>query len=100
MFLQFDLMFIWIKSYWHFSRLRFYIKNAIWNYNFWLKSKKIFETIEYKVKDQNGFYTGETKRIKKFKGFLFKEKIYLDNPGFPIENRELWTTWKNKGLIK
>lgn len=90
----------YLKDKWYFSDLRFYYKNILWNYNFWLKAKKIFDFIEYKVKDQNGFYTGEIKKIKKFKGFIFNEKIYLDNPGFPIEDRSLWTHWKNKGLIK
>ncbi len=90
----------YIEKIWHYSTLRFYIKNLIWNYNFWLKSKKIFDEIEYRLKDDNGFYTGKTKKIKKFKGFLYKGKLYLDNPGFPIEERELWVNWKNKGLIK
>ena len=89
-----------MQKKWYFSNLRFYLKNAIWNYKFWLNSKKIFEEVEYRVKDQNGFYTGEIRKFKKFKGFQYKEKIYLDNPGFEIENRELWIHWKNKGLIK
>jgi len=89
-----------LKSIWYYSRYRFYLKNAIWNYNFWLKSKKVFEEIEYKVKDINGFYTGETRKLKKFKGLLYKDKIYQDNPGFPIDDRNLWINWKNKGLIK
>ncbi len=89
-----------IEKIWYYSSIRFYVKNFIWNYNFWLKSKKILEEIEYKVKDQNGFYTGESRKIKKFKGFMVKDKIYLDNPGFPIDDRNLWIVWKNKGLIK
>lgn len=93
-------MFKIIIKTWHYSILRFYLKNFFWNYNFWLKSKKVFDEIEYKLKDNNGFYTGKTKKIKKFKGFLYKNKLYLDNPGFPIKDRELWINWKNKGLIK
>lgn len=89
-----------IKKIWYFSSIRFYIKNLIWNYNFWLKSKKIFYFENYKLKDINGFFTGKEKNIKKFKGFLYKDKIYLDNPGFSISDRELWSHWKNKGLIK
>lgn len=89
-----------LKKIWYFSKFRFYIKNAIWNYDFWLNSKKIFEVIEYKLKDNSGFYTGETKKIKKFKGFQYKNKIYLDNPGLPIDDRELWISWKKKGLIR
>lgn len=89
-----------LRKFWYYSSCRFYMKNFIWNYSFWLKSKKIFEEIEYQVKDHNGFYTGEKRKIKKFKGFLLNDKIYLDNPGFPIQDRDLWIVWKNKGLIK
>jgi len=89
-----------IREVWHYSTLRFYLKNLIWNYNFWLKSRKVFDETEYRLKDKNGFYTGKTKKIKKFRGFLYRDKLYLDNPGFPIEERDLWTKWRNKGLIK
>lgn len=89
----------YFKTIWYYSNTRFYLKNVLWNYKFWLKSKKIFEEIEYKTKNSVGMYDGKMKKIKKFKGFLFEGKIYLDNPGFPIEDRSLWVTWKNKGLI-
>lgn len=88
------------KKKWYFSKIRFYLKNLIWNYSFWLKSRKIFNETEYQIKDAKGFLTGETKKIKKFIGFQYKNKIYLDNPGFPINDRELWEVWKKKGLIK
>lgn len=85
---------------WYYSTLRFYIKNLLWNYLFWLKAKKIYKYENFKLKDQNGFYTGQSKNIKKFIGFEFQNKIYLDNPGFPITDRKLWKIWRNKGLIK
>lgn len=85
---------------WYFSKLRFYLKNLIWNYYFWLTAKKVYKIENFKIKDSKGFYTGESKNIKKFIGFSFRNKIYLDNPGFPITDRELWKVWKNKGLIK
>ena len=59
-----------MQKKWYFSNLRFYLKNAIWNYKFWLNSKKIFEEVEYRVKDQNGFYTGEIRKFKKFKHLI------------------------------
>lgn len=93
-------MIYFIKNLWYYSKYRFYLKNTIWNYNFWLKSKKIFEEVEYNTKNESGFYDGNKRKLKKFKGFLFKGKMYLDNPGFPINDRDLWVAWKNKGLIK
>ena len=46
-------------------------------------------------------YFGEIyNQMAKEQAFQYKEKIYLANPGFEIENRELWIHWKNKGLIK
>lgn len=89
-----------IRQWWYFSKIRFYLLNAKWNYSFWMNSKKVFEQKEYKFMDGYGFYTGETRKIKKFKGYEYRGKIYQDNPGFPIEDRELWTAWKNKGLIQ
>lgn len=89
-----------IKNWWYFSALRFYLVNTRWNYSFWLNSKKIFEYKEYRVFDNRGFYTGEIRKIRKFIGYEYKGKIYQDNPGFPIIDRELWVAWKKKGLIK
>ena len=93
-------MFDKITKWWYYSSIRFYYLNTVWNYSFWLKSKKVYKLEEYKSKDKNGFYTNESRNIKKFIGFEYNNKIYLDNPGFPIKDRSLWTFWKEKGLIK
>lgn len=74
--------------------------NASWNYRFWLNAKKVYTETEYKPMNDSGFYTGETKRIRKFIGYIYNGKIYQDNPGLPIKDRELWKKWKEKGLIK
>lgn len=87
-----------IKTYWKYSSIRFYIKNAIWNYNFWFNSRKKFKEVSYIKRTMLG--NGLTKVIKKkFEGYEFKGKIFTDNPGMPIEDRNEWEAWKNKGLI-
>lgn len=88
------------KGKWYYSKLRFYLLNCIWNYGFWLNAKKTYSSTEYRVTNDNGFYTGEIRKIRKFSGYLYKGKIYLDNPGLPIQDRELWGIWKKKGLIQ
>ena len=95
------------KNIWKYSRLRFYILNAFWNYNFWIFSKKIFKTISYKIEDGEFEMTdtlGMKKNIKnvsrrRFVGYIYKNNIYLDNPGLKIDDRETWKSWKRKGLI-
>lgn len=87
------------KTSWKYSAIRFYILNTIWNYKFWLGTKKIFDVVVYNQKDRFGIR--ESSMIKKrFKGFLYKGNLYLDNPGIPNIPRDVWDAWKNKGLIK
>lgn len=95
------------NSVWKYSKLRFYIKNAIWNYKFWLSCRKIYKTINYKVND-NDFFVDETFKMhykkrnvqkKRFAGYIYKNNIYLDNPGLKIDDRKTWEKWKKKGLI-
>lgn len=97
----------YFKIKWQHSRLRFYILNTIWNYKFWLYSKKIYKTISYYVDDGDYDVDFDYKlKIKKkliskkrFVGYFFDNNIFLDNPGFKIENRETWESWKKKKLI-
>ena len=97
-----------LKNIWKYSSIRFYILNAIWNYKFWLFSKKMYKTITYQVED--GDYDVEfdytLKKKKKtiskrrFVGYFFENNMYLDNPGLKIEDRDTWSAWKKKNLIK
>lgn len=87
-------------SGWYYSKLRFHLLNAIWNYNFWLNAKKVYSEVEYKEINENGFHTGRIKKIRKFLGYQYGGKIFLDNPGMPIKDRRLWKCWKQKGLIR
>lgn len=88
------------SHWWYYSKFRFHLLNAVWNYQFWLNAKKIYTETEYKPMNDNGFYTGEIRKIKKFLGYKYKDKVYLDNPGMPINDRSLWKHWKEKGLIR
>jgi len=71
-----------------------YIKNAIWNYGFWLFAKKIYKNIEYKKNIQNFNYNDNNFRIeqnneivkkKRFIGYFYKNNIFLDNYGRSIK---------------
>jgi len=96
------------KNIWKHSRLRFYILNARWNYRFWLFAKKMYKNISYQVEDgeydMNYDYTIKRKKKtvykKRFIGYFFENNIYLDNPGFKIDDRETWEAWKKNGLVK
>jgi len=87
-----------ISIWWKFSALRFYIKNSIWNYKFWLFCEKDYKNISYFKKL---FYRMNKQKILKnrFKGYRYQGKVYLDNPGVQIEDKEVWHEWKRKGLI-
>jgi hypothetical protein len=89
-----------MANWWKYSTLRFYVLNAMWNYKFWLNAKKVFENVSYSEKSDR---LGEKESIinkKRFKGYLYKGNIYLDNPGIPDIKRDVWESWKQKGLIK
>ena len=96
-----------IRRYWKFSKARFYIKNSLWNYNFWIKCEKIYKTVNYTVNSGDFFvdevfkmhYKQKSVTKKRFVGYMYKDNIYHDNPGMPIEDRETWEKWKSKGLI-
>ena len=95
------------KKFWKHSRFRFYLINAICNYKFWLFSKKIYTTKSYYIPD-NDYSIGfdlkiiqKKKKIetKRFVGYLYNNRIYLDNPGIEKIDRDTWKSWKKKGLI-
>jgi len=41
----------------------------------------------------------KTKDTKRFLGYVYKNKTYLDNPGIQGELEETWNAWIKKGLI-
>lgn len=96
------------KNFWKHSTFRFYILNTVWNYKFWLLSKKIFRDVNHIVSNKEDYvmdYTFKIKPTKKlikskrFSGYLFRNKIYHDNPGIQDIDTETWMVWKKKGLI-
>lgn len=87
------------KNWWKYSSLRFYILNTCWNYKFWLNAKKIYELVP-QINTINRLGEKEIKSTKKrFKGYLYKGRIYLDNTGIPNIERDVWSAWKSKKLI-
>ena len=88
-----------MKKWWKYSSLRFYVLNTLHNYDFWLNSKKVFTTIEFPkpTSFRNQVYQKETR--KRFVGYNYKGKIYLDNRGLSINERDVWESWKSKKLI-
>ena len=96
------------KNLWKHSRIRFYILNATSNYKFWLFSKKIYDTKKFVVMD-NDYYSDAYLKIiqkkkniesKRFIGYMYNNKIYLDNPGLENIDRDTWKAWKKKGLLE
>ena len=100
---------------WKHSRLRFYLKNFLWNYKFWLYAKPIYGIKKYRVPIQNledklheefDYYYDEystkyeIKETKRFLGYQYKGVIYLDNMGMQGIDEETWKAWIKKGLVK
>jgi hypothetical protein len=78
-----------------FAKIKFYIKNAIWNYKFWLLAKRKYVFYNYII--DNPIKQKKQKVSKKrFLGYEYKGNVYLDNPGKPIKNKEEWDIVKNK----
>lgn len=96
------------KNLWKYSRLRFYILNTLWNYKFWLLAKKVYRDVNHVVIDHDKYEmdifslkpSKKTITSKRFSGYLFKNKIYHDNPGLQEIDSETWQIWKRKGLIE
>jgi hypothetical protein len=104
-----------LKNIWKHSRIRFYLKNLAWNYNFWLYAKPVYGRKSYKVpvneinRDLNiefDYYYDdhkvkyEIKETKRFLGYMYKDSMYLDNPGIQGESEETWKVWIKKGMIR
>ena len=78
-----------------FKKIKFYIKNSIWNYKFWLLWKRKF--VEYSFIKKNRINGKREKVIKKrFQGYEYKGKIYQDNPGMPLSTKYEWDIVKKK----
>lgn len=99
---------VFFINIWKHSAIRFYLLNLMWNYKFWMYAKKIYKTKEYKI-DAGNYemdfdYTllkrKKTVSYKRFVGYFFNNSIYLDNPGFQIDDRKTWEAWKRKKLIR
>ena len=99
------------KNLWKHSKFRFYILNMLWNYKFWLFSKKVFRDVNHIVSSKEDYemdytYTFKIKPIKKtitskrFSGYLFQGRIYHDNPGMQDIDQDTWHVWRKKGLIE
>ena len=87
-----------LKEKWKYSSLRFYVLNTVWNYGFWIRSKKIYREVAFFQKD---FFRINKKKVTKrrFEGYRYEGKTYLDNPGIQNIERDVWDVWKKKGLI-
>jgi hypothetical protein len=72
-----------------FKKIRFYLRNAIWNYWFWLNCKRKF--VEYSFIKKNPINNKREKIVKRrFVGYEYKGKTYIDNPGIPLKNKDEW----------
>ena len=97
----------YLKNIWKYSRLRFYVLNATWNYKFWLFAKKMYKDISYQIEDGDydmdfDYNLKREKRVirkKRFVGYFFENNIYFDNPGIQVKDRKTWEIWKKKKLI-
>jgi len=96
---------------WKCSRLRFYLLNLIWNYRFWLHAEKIYKDHIYEVEedlnledvDITGKIISKKKKVKsrRFVGYMYKNKLYLDNPGVrEFVDKDTWKCWLKRGYVK
>ena len=89
-----------MQKWWKYSKLRFYILNAIWNYKFWLNAKKVYDNVTYQSKPNRlGEIESAPITKKRFKGYSYKGNVYLDNPGITDIPKDVWDVWKQKKLI-
>jgi hypothetical protein len=84
---------------WKYSKLRFYILNALWNYKFWLNAKSIYTNITYYTSTNRLGEKESPVTKKRFRGYSYKGKIYLDNPGIQNIEKDVLDSWKQKGFI-
>lgn len=96
------------KKFWRYSKLRFYILNFLWNFKFWMFAKKIYKFNTYQIKSDEFFMDYSFKIVnknktvtkKRFVGYMYKNQIFLDNPGIQGLEYDVWEAWRKKGLIK
>ena len=96
-----------LKKLWKHSRLRFYFVNAKWNFSFWLFCEKIYKDInyeepvdEFKVAADYNITQNKIKHTKRrFVGYFYKGRMFLDNPGIQGEDIETMNSWMKKGLL-
>jgi hypothetical protein len=95
------------KTWWKFSKYRFYYLNAKWNYSFWLFAEKVYINQKYIV-NTDEYETDYTLKLypkkktiqkRRFIGYRYKTGIYLDNPGIQNIESDVWQVWKNKKLV-
>ena len=95
------------KRFWKYSKLRFYILNALWNYKFWLFAKKMYKNDSYVI-DINEYDMDYTFKLipkkkkvnrKRFIGYMYKNGIYIDNPGIQGVDQDTLNVWKRKKLF-
>jgi len=95
------------RNTWRHSRIRFYILNTLWNYKFWIFAKKIYKKDQHilDVTEYDMDYTfklvPKKKKInrKRFIGYMYKNNIYIDNPGIQGIDQDTWNAWRRKKLI-
>lgn len=96
---------------WKYSKVRFYILNLIWNYKFWIFSEKIYQNHSFQVNEELDMnktnpegrvgYKKRTINQRRFIGYMFEGKMYLDNPGVKeFVDKETSRRWIEKGFIK
>jgi hypothetical protein len=90
-----------LKNIWKYSKLRFYIKNAKFNLIFWLTCKKQYKSITFYKNSMLPIDSVFKEQVnkKRFEGYLFKGKIYLDNPGLTNIENDTWAELNKKGVI-
>lgn len=96
-----------LRNIWKYSKLRFYYLNFVWNLSFWLFCKKIYKNVTYNI-DSDDFFMDDILRMnyvkqqetkRRFVGYMYKNQLFLDNPGLSIQEREVWEHWRKKGLV-
>ncbi len=85
--------------------------NCTWNYKFWLLSTKIYKEKSYWKSSEEDFQMDFTFKLipknklihskKRFSGYFYNNKIYLDNPGVKeMVDSDTWNYWLHKKFVK
>ena len=83
-----------VRRLWKFSALRFYWLNAKWNVGFWMNAKPCYEDKFFTYTDETldldknldninlkFEFEKKTSSYKRFKGYIYRNGMYWDNPG-------------------